>query len=289
MNAVISFLLRAGATRSDTWTLTGAGVLPSVAPLFVGMRPSMSSRRLPRVTTRLDLEYDGTQFAGWARQPDKRTIQEELESALATILRIDAVPVTVAGRTDRGVHAWGQVVSYGHEAVDPRSLNGVLPDDVSVLAATPAADGFDARADAISRTYCYRVLNRRTRSPFWRDRALWRPGTLDREALHACAAVLPGAHDFTAFTPTDGGYVHFERTVLAAEWREQGDLLEFWITADAFLRHMNRILVGTMLEIAAGNRGLESFAPLLDGAPRSASAQTVAPYGLALASVGYPS
>jgi len=248
----------------------------------------MSGPRLPRVTTRLELEYDGTHFAGWARQPGERTVQEELEAALATVLRVEAVPVTVAGRTDRGVHAWGQVVSYDHEAVDPRSLNGVLPDDVSILSATPMPAGFDARADAISRTYCYRVWNRRTRSPFWRDRALWRPGALDRSALDACAAALPGTYDFTAFTPADGGYRHLQRTVLAAQWLQDGDLLEFWITANAFLRHMNRILVGTMLEIAVGNRDVDSFAPLLDGAPRSAAAQTVAPHGLALASVGYP-
>lgn len=263
-------------------------MVPSSVPLRVGMRSSMSGRRLPRVTTRLDLEYDGSQFAGWARQPGERTVQEELERALATALRTDAVAVTVAGRTDRGVHAWGQVVSYAHEAVDPRSLNGLLPDDVSVLAATPAPVGFDARADAVSRTYCYRVLNRRSRSVLWRDRALWWPRALDRDALHAYAATLVGTHDFTAFTPTDGGHVHFERTVLAAEWREQGDLLEFWITADAFLRHMNRILVGTMLEVAVGNRSVESFAPLLAGAPRSAAAHTAPPHGLALASVGYP-
>ena len=239
------------------------------------------------MTSRLDLEYDGTGFAGWARQPGKRTVQEELEAALATVLREERVAVTVAGRTDRGVHAWGQVVSYEHEAVAPRTLNALLAADMAVLACTPAPDGFDARGDAVSRTYCYRVLNRRERSAFLRDRALWRPRPLDRAALRECAAALPGSHDFTAFTPTETAHMRFERHVQAAEWREDGDLLEFWITADTFLRHMNRVLVGTMLEVAWGNRTVESFAALLEGEPRSAAAQTAPPHGLALASVTY--
>ena len=238
------------------------------------------------MTTRLDLEYDGTRFAGWARQPGERTVQEELERALETVLGQE-VPLTVAGRTDRGVHAWGQVASYRHEAVDPRNLNGLLPDDVAVLASTPAADDFDARRDAVSRTYCYRVLNRRTRSVWLRDRALWWPREVDREALGACAAALVGTHDFTAFTPTETDHVRFSRDVPAAEWREDGDLLEFWITADTFMRHMNRVLVGTMLDVAVGNRSVESFVALLDGAPRSAAAATAPAHGLALASVAY--
>jgi tRNA pseudouridine38-40 synthase len=239
------------------------------------------------VTTRLDLEYDGTLFAGWARQPGARTVQEELEVALATILR-DDIAITVAGRTDAGVHAWGQVASYEHEAIDPRRLNGLLPDDVAVIAATPATPGFDARGDAVSRTYCYRVLNRPTRSVFLRDRALWWPRVLDRPALHACAAALVGSHDFTAFTPSETAHSRFVRDVHAAEWREDGSLLEFWITARTFMRHMNRILVGTMLDVAVGNRSVEDFVSLLAGAPRSVAAQTAPARGLALASVAYP-
>jgi tRNA pseudouridine38-40 synthase len=239
------------------------------------------------MTTRLDIEYDGTGFAGWARQPAARTVQEELERALSTVLREDAVALTVGGRTDRGVHAWGQVASYAHEAVDPWRLNALLPHDVSVLASTPASDGFDARSDAVSRTYCYRVVNRRARSAILRERAFWWPRPLDRDALNACAAALPGAHDLTAFTPTDGGHRTFVRTIHAAEWRDDGDVLEFWITARTFMRHMNRIMVGTMLEVATGNRSVESFAALLDGAPRSAAAQTAPPHGLALAAITY--
>jgi tRNA pseudouridine38-40 synthase len=239
------------------------------------------------MTSRLLLEYDGTDFAGWARQPEQRTVQAEVERALATILR-EEVALTVAGRTDTGVHAWGQVASYAHEAVDPRNLNALLPEDVAVLECTPAADGFDARRDAVSRTYCYRVLNRRERSVWWRSRALWIARPVDRAALDACAAALVGTHDFTAFTPTDTDHVRFERDVFSADWRSEGDLLEFWITADTFMRHMNRVLVGTMLEVAFGNRRVEQFQALLAGAPRSAAAQTAPAHGLALARVAYP-
>jgi len=233
------------------------------------------------------LEYDGTAFAGWARQPGQRTVQQEVEKALATILRAE-VALTVAGRTDRGVHAWGQVCSYEHEAVDPQRLNALLPRDVAVLDCNPAADGFSARHDAISRTYCYSVLHRRARSVWHEKRALWHGWQLDAPALDACARALVGTHDFTAFTPRETYHTRFDRTILAAQWRAEGDLREFWITADTFMRQMNRILVGTMLEVASGRRTFEDFVALLEGAPRSRAGQTAPPHGLALASVGYP-
>jgi len=239
------------------------------------------------LATKLTLEYDGTAFAGWARQPGRRTVQEELERALAVVLRRDTVPVTVAGRTDAGVHAWGQVASYDGPPAPPHKLNALLPDDVAVLAGETAAPGFSARHDATSRAYCYRVLARRTRSAFERSRALWWPHPLDREALDACAAALAGTHDFTAFTPTETEHVRFERDVRFAAWREDGDVLSFWIEADAFLRNMNRVLVGTMLEVAGGRRSAEDFAALLDGAPRTQAGKTAPPQGLYLAGVGY--
>jgi len=238
--------------------------------------------------SRMLLEYDGTAFAGWARQPGQRTVQEEGEKALRMVLREDDLALTVAGRTDAGVHAWGQVCSYEHEAVDPLRLNALLPADVAVLDCNPATDGFDARHDAVSRTYCYRLLHRRARSVWLAGRAWWHGWELDREALKACALALPGRHDFTAFTPKQTYHTRFERTVLSARWREDGDLLEFWVTADTFMRHMNRVLVGTMVEVATGRRTLEDFTTLLEGRPRSDAGATAPPQGLALASVAYP-
>lgn len=240
---------------------------------------------------RLDIEYDGAGFSGWARQPGQRTVQGELEAALATALR-ESVDLTVAGRTDAGVHAHGQVASFQCEAEVPadlaRRLNGLLPGDVAVSAAGPAPHGFDARGDATSRTYCYRLLVRRSPSPFEQGRALWWPHRVDRAALDACAAALPGTHDFTAFTPTQTDHVRFERDVIEAGWTsEPDDVLAFRIRADAFMRSMVRVLVGTMLEVGSGRRSPVEFAALLNGAPRTAAGDTAPPHGLYLESVGY--
>jgi tRNA pseudouridine38-40 synthase len=209
-----------------------------------------------------------------------------LEGALGTVLS-EPVSLSVAGRTDRGVHAWGQVASYLHEAIDPGRLNGLLGPDLAVLSSEPAPEGFDARRDALSRTYCYRILQRRTRSAFMRGTSFWWPRPLDREALSQCAAAILGYHDFTAFTPTETEHTRFQRTVLSAEWRAEGDLLEFWIEADTFLRHMNRALVGTMLEVASGRGTVEEFTRLLSGHPRSEAGPTAPAHGLALAWVSY--
>jgi tRNA pseudouridine38-40 synthase len=244
------------------------------------------------LVSKLTIEYDGGRFCGWARQPAERSVQEELERALHTILgeqAVDGSPLrlTVAGRTDRGVHAWGQVASYAHEALDPLRLNSLLAEDLAVLACEPQAPGFDARRDAHSRIYCYRILNRRTRSPFSARSALWWPRPLDRDALAECATAIVGSHDFTAFTPTETEHTHFQRTVLSASWRFDADHVEFWIEADTFMRHMNRVLVGTMLEVASDRRDIDDFRALLQGGPRSLAGSTAPAHGLALASVSY--
>jgi tRNA pseudouridine38-40 synthase len=242
-------------------------------------------------TIRLDIEYDGSGFRGWARQPGLRTVQGELEAALAVVLR-EEVSLTVAGRTDAGVHARGQVASFEAAGAVPtdlrRNLNGLCPDDLAVTGVTAVPAGFDARRDAVSRSYRYRLLTRPAPAPFERGRALWWPHRIDREGLGACAGILVGQHDFTAFTPTQTDHVHFHRRVLAAAWEDEpGDVLCFHVTADAFMRNMVRTLVGTMLEVASSRRTVEDFSALLNGAKRSEAGETAPPHGLYLESVSY--
>jgi tRNA pseudouridine38-40 synthase len=206
------------------------------------------------------------------------------------VLRRDSVPVTVAGRTDTGVHAWGQVCSYEGEPARVDGLNALLPEDVSALSCEATDPGFDARRDATSRAYCYRVLARRSRGALLSGRALHWPHPVDVAALDSCAAALAGEHDFTAFTPTETDHVRFERIVHGAFWRrssEWPEVLEFWIEADAFMRQMNRVLVGTMLEVAGRRRTVSSFVALLGGRPRSEAGPTAPAHGLYLAGVGY--
>ena len=247
-------------------------------------------------TVRMNLAYHGAQFAGWAAQPGMRTVQGELESALERILGTPT-PVTVAGRTDAGVHAWGQVTSFDLDREPPdelgRALNSLTGPDLAVLSAGPAPDGFDARRDARSRTYCYRVLSGRVANPFEAAVSLFWPHRVDRGALASCGDALRGRHDFTAFTPTQTEHVRFERNILRADWHEkhavlgEGMVLELWIEADAFMRNMVRVLVGTILEVAGGRRSLEDFESLLQGAPRERAGDTARAHGLHLASVRY--
>ena len=239
------------------------------------------------MTARLLLEYEGTGFAGWARQPGQRTVQDTLEESVARVLGRD-VDLIVAGRTDAGVHARGQVASHHGSPAWRSALNGVLPRDVRVLESEEAVDGFDARRDALARTYRYRVLRAPVPRVFERDRALHWRYPLDRAALDACAALLPGRHDFTAFTPTQTIHSRFERRVTRAEWMdESADVAAFWIEADSFMRRMVRTLVGTLLDVAAGRMDGDDFGRLLQGRPRREAGETAAACGLYLEAVRY--
>ena len=253
---------------------------------------------------RLTIAYDGAPFRGWARQEGQRTVQEEVERALVVVLGPDPIDLTVAGRTDAGVHALGQVASFRFDGEMPtdivRSLNGLTPPEISIVAVERAPEGFDARRDATDRTYCYRVDTSRPPSPLSRGRAWSVTRQLDRDLLDRAAACLVGEHDFTAFTPTDTYHRRFERVVGEASWRDEDDFvppggsgatgsgtIQFWITADSFMRNMVRILVGTMIEVGGGVRSLDDFRRLLEGADRNAAGQTAPPDGLYLVAVGY--
>ena len=237
------------------------------------------------------VEYEGTGFAGWAAQPERRTVEGVLSEALSTVLR-QPVKMSAAGRTDAGVHASGQVVSFRADTeLGPGLISykttAVLPKDVALRRCVAVWDDFDARRDARSRTYEYRLVNDEIRSPLQRHHAGYAPQRLDLELLQEAARLVEGTHDFRAFTPQKSYHVRFERIVTRSRWSRHDDLLRYRISADSFLYGMVRTLVGTMLEVAGGKRDLTEFDRLLSGGKRSEAGPAVTSRGLTLVGVGY--
>ncbi|GAA3471795.1 tRNA pseudouridine(38-40) synthase TruA [Nonomuraea roseola] len=262
------------------------------------------------VRLRLDLGYDGADFSGWARQPGRRTVQGELEDALGTILRLgDAVSLTVAGRTDAGVHARGQVAhvdlpeaSFDELVRDPqpssvderlpallRRLAGVLPPDVRVHRVSVAPEGFDARFSALSRRYVYRVQDAPGGvDPLRRGEIVWHLRPLDLDAMIAGAAHLLGEHDFAAFCKKREGATTI-RELQRLDWvRTAEGVLEATVVADAFCHSMVRALVGCLLAVGDGRRPREWPAQVLAGAVRDSGVHVAPAHGLCLEEVGYP-
>jgi tRNA pseudouridine38-40 synthase len=240
---------------------------------------------------KLTVEYDGTDYHGWQIQPAGPTIQGVLEAAIQQMLG-EPVRVAAAGRTDAGVHAAGQVVSFTlqREALPDtllRGLNALTPRDVTISAAEVVADDFDPRRAARSRVYVYRIWNVRWPSPFWRRYTWHVPWPLDIASMQQGAAALVGEHDFSAFRAAGCDAQHPVRRVLRSEIEAAGSLLTYTIEATAFLRHMVRNIVGTLVEVGAGSRAAAEIPALLAARDRTAAGPTAPACGLCLTRVTY--
>ena len=240
---------------------------------------------------KLTMEYDGTNYHGWQMQPNGPTIQSVLEQAVSTFFRVPT-RVTGSGRTDAGVHAMGQVVNFFcNQEPDPhrlrRALNALTPKDISIKQVEIVPESFDARRDGRSRIYEYRILNRPTPSPFHLKYTWHVHDPLDIGRMRKAIRCLEGEHDFSSFRASGCDAPHPVRTVYRVSLDESGELLIFTIEATAFLRHMARNIVGTLVEVGRGPRSAKSFAELLEARDRTKAGQTAPPHGLFLMEVKY--
>ncbi len=242
----------------------------------------------------LTLEYDGTRYVGWQVQPNGPSVQAEVERALATLHHAPR-RVTAAGRTDAGVHARGQVVSFAEPEPLPLrayvlGMNALLPPDVAVRAARLEPDGFDARRSARGKRYRYRIENAPTRSPLSRLRAWQHFQPLDVSSMRAAAAHLVGRHDYAAFRASDCASRHAVREVRRLEiLGEPGGRIEVVVEATAFVKHMVRNIVGTLVEVGEGKRAPAAMPALVESRDRTRAGPTAPPQGLYLDEVFYPS
>jgi tRNA pseudouridine38-40 synthase len=240
---------------------------------------------------KVTIEYDGTEYHGWQVQPNGRTIQAVLQEAVARMSG-EAVVVVAAGRTDAGVHACGQVISFAlQHAVSTQALRGALnaltPPDISITAAEAVGDAFHPRRAACSRIYTYRIWNARWASPFWRRYAWHVPRELDCEQMRAAAAHLLGEHDFTSFQAAGCEARQPVRRALRSDLDHSGHLVFYTIEATGFLRHMVRNIVGTLVEVGLGERGAADLPGLLAARDRTLAGPTAPACGLCLQHVNY--
>jgi len=244
-------------------------------------------------TWKLTIEYDGGAFSGWQRQLNGTSVQQVFEEALASLHGGERTIATASGRTDAGVHARGQVVSFTTPIERPpvsyrRGMNTLLPETIAVRLAEPAPDGFDARRWADGKRYVYRILAARERSPLRRERTWQVFEPLDVEAMQAASRLLLGRHDFESFRASDCAAAHARRELRRLDVERTGDELVITAEATAFLKHMVRNLVGTLVEVGAGRRDAGSMTPLLAARDRTKAGRTAPPQGLCLDEVFYP-
>jgi len=240
---------------------------------------------------KLVLEYDGTAYSGFQVQANAPSIQGEVERAIAQVVK-GTTRIIGAGRTDAGVHARGQVVSFRTDSALPtetimKALNFYLPEDIAVVAVEAVPAGFNARRSAISREYEYTILNRTPPSPFWRRFAYHMPGKLNVDRMVEASRLLEGEHDFAAFAEASAATRSTVRRMIKAEVSREGDLLKLRFVADAFLPHQVRNMVGTLLWVGTGRLDGAGFRQIMEGRDRRRAGPAVPPHGLCLVRVNY--